>query len=354
MDVRLDAEQKALRDAAAQIVRDLGPKAVGDLDDEGRAAKLDAAVAAAGWRELRAPAEESAGAGAAPLASAVEVGIVAEALGWGVADTAFVGPTLAAELRRLAGAPASEAPETVALTPDLSALAVLATPGPRDGGRAVAIDAAGATQALVLLPSDQSRPGHTLATVSLSGEVHDNAVVDLTRTSLPVAAGATATPVDGAGPLDDEALTRWTALALAVTAADLVGTMASATELARAYAVDRHQYGVAVGSFQAVQHLLADAFTLAEGARSAALHAAWAVDALDPAEALAAGAVAKAYAARHARTACETAIQVHGGIGNTWECLAHVHLRRALVSTELAGGEGANLDRVLTHLGIDA
>ncbi|MCB1015735.1 MAG: hypothetical protein KDB10_11540 [Acidimicrobiales bacterium] len=344
MDVRLDAEQKALRDAAAQIVRDLAPKAVGDLDDAGRTAKLDAAVAAAGWRELRAPADEPATPGAAPLASAVEVGIVAEALGYGVADTAFIGPTLAAELRRLAGAPAADGPETVGLTPDLSALA-------EAGDALVAVDAAGATQALVCSPA---AGGHALATVALPGGAQGNAAVDLTRPSIALAAGAAATPVEGAAPLDDDTLTRWTALALAVTAADLVGTMAGATELARAYAVERHQYGVAVGSFQAVQHLLADAFTLTEGARSAALHAAWAVDALDPAEALAAGAVAKAYAARHARTAGETAIQVHGGIGNTWECLAHVHLRRALVSTEVAGGEGANLDRVLTHLGIDA
>ena len=301
-------------------------------------------MAAAGWRGLRAPADEPAAPGAAPLASAVEVGIVAEALGYGVADTAFVGPTLAAELRRLAGAPVTDAAETIAVTADLSALA-------EAGDALVAVDAAGATQALVLSPV---AGGHALATVDLPGGVHGSAAVDLTRPSVALPAGAVAAPVPGAAPLDADALARWTALALAVSAADLVGTMAGATELARAYAADRQQYGVAVGSFQAVQHLLADAFTLTEGARSAALHAAWAVDALDPAEALAAGAVAKAYAARHARTACETAIQVHGGIGNTWECLAHVHLRRALVSTELAGGEGANLDRVLTHLGIDA
>ncbi len=372
MDVRLDAEQKALRDAAAQVVRDLGPKAVGDLDDDARAAKLDAAVAAAGWRELRLPAEEPAGPGAAPLASAVEVGIVAEALGWGVADAAFVGPTLAAELRRLAGAPAAEAPETVGLTLDLSALAVLALGGaeapelapdfgvltPKSGASTaigdalVAIDAAGATQALVLSPV---AGGHALATVDLpDSSATSAAAVDLTRPSVALPAGATATPVGGAAPLDDDALARWTALALAVTAADLVGTMAGATELARAYAAERQQYGVAVGSFQAVQHLLADAFTLAEGARSAALHAAWAVDALPPESAVVAGAVAKAYASAAARTACETAIQVHGGIGNTWECLAHVHLRRALVSTEIAGGEGPNLDRVLTHLGLGA
>ncbi len=128
--------------------------------------------------------------------------------------------------------------------------------------------------------------------------------------------------------------------------------MGGAVQLASSYATQRHQYGAAIGSFQAVQHLLADAFVLAEGARSVTLHAAWAVDALAADDALAAAAVAKAYCARAARTVCETAIQVHGGIGNTWECLAHVYLRRALLSSDLFGDVGVSLARVLQHQGI--
>jgi alkylation response protein AidB-like acyl-CoA dehydrogenase len=89
-----------------------------------------------------------------------------------------------------------------------------------------------------------------------------------------------------------------------------------------------------------------------EGSRSAALHAAWAVDALPAADALAAASVAKAYCARAARSVCETGIQVHGGIGNTWDCLAHVFLRRALLSTDILGGVGVSLNRVLAHKGI--
>src|SRR5690606_4374742 len=119
--------------------------------------------------------------------------------------------------------------------------------------------------------------------------------------------------------------------------------------LATDYAKERRQYGAPIGSFQAVQHLLADALTLTEGARSLALFAAWAVDALPPAAAVAAGAAAKAYAARAAVTVCETAIQVHGGLGNTWECLAHVFLRRSLLSGDAFGGVDANLARVLDH-----
>ena len=138
-----------------------------------------------------------------------------------------------------------------------------------------------------------------------------------------------------------DGLTRWTALALAVTAADLVGAMRSAVTLATGYAKDRRQYGQAIGSFQAVQHLLADAFVATEGSRSAALHAGWAVDALAPDDALAAAAVAKAYGARAARLVRDghpgpRRHRQHLGVPGT-----HVHLRRALLSSDVLGGAGA-------------
>ena len=159
--------------------------------------------------------------------------------------------------------------------------------------------------------------------------------------------------VEGADrALARDELTRWTALGLSVCCADLVGTMRGAVELACTYAGQRRQYGAAIGSFQAVQHMLADAFVAMEGSRSVTLHAAWAVDALPAGEALAAAAVAKAYCGRAARNVCETAIQVHGGIGNTWDCLAHVYLRRALLSADLLGDPRASLARLLAHHGI--
>ena len=335
MDVRLSPEQRALRDAAVQVVGHLGPHGVRALDEEERGAKLDAAIAAAGWRELRCGTDDGS-----PWASAVEVAIVAEELGRGLADAPFLGPTLAADLRRRAGAPAASTAETVALRPDLSIPA-----GSADD--AVAVDAAGATVALVLLPAGR---GWTLGTIPVAPAAVGT---DLTRRMAVPAAGAGITPLADPGrTLTEDDLAGWTALGLAATCADLVGTMRGAIELARGYAAERRQYGRPVGSFQAVQHLLADAFVAMEGARSTALHAAWAVDALAPADALAAGALAKAWCARAARSVCETAIQVHGGIGNTWECLAHVHLRRALVSSDILGGTGANLERVLAHHGI--
>jgi alkylation response protein AidB-like acyl-CoA dehydrogenase len=340
MDVRLSPEQTALRDSVAQVVGRLAPHAVGGLDDGERAAKLDATVSAAGWRELRAPSDDGA-----PLASAVEAAIVAEELGRGLADAAFLGPTLAQELRRLAGAGPVTSPETVALTSGLTGPAQAVGPGAPAG--AIALDAAGAAAALVLVPGPA---GALLATVGVPGAAGG---VDLTRPSVAVDAAATATPLaDQARPLTADDLARWGALGLALTCADLVGAMRGAVQLACEYAKERRQYGTAIGSFQAVQHMLADAFVATEGSRSAALHAAWAVDALGVDEASVAAAVAKAYCARAARSVCETAIQVHGGIGNTWECLAHVYARRALLSADILGGVGPSLARVLGHHGI--
>ncbi len=125
------------------------------------------------------------------------------------------------------------------------------------------------------------------------------------------------------------------ALALVATSADLVGVARGAHAVACDYAKIREQYGKPIGSYQAIAHLLAESLALIEGSVSVLRHAAWAVDELAPAEAMRAAQIAKIYCARATRTVCETAVQVHGGIGNTWECLVHVYLRRALTSTEL-------------------
>ena len=324
MDVRLSPEQRALRDAAAQLVDRLGPRSVTELDDAERSAKLDASVAAAGWRELRAAGEDGS-----PFTSAVEAALVAEELARGLADVAYIGPTLATELRRIAGAPAAFSLETVVLSSGLGSLAAA-------DGLGVAVDAAGSSTGLVLL-------GDGLGQVALDKPVVG---IDLTRRELALEAIA-AEPLAETS-IEPQDLQRWTALGLALSCADLVGTMRGAITLACDYASTRRQYRAPIGSFQAIQHLLADAYVAMEGSRSVALHAAWAVDALPPSEAVAAASVAKAYCARAARTVCETSVQVHGGIGNTWECLAHVYLRRALVSGDLLGGVAASLARVLS------
>jgi alkylation response protein AidB-like acyl-CoA dehydrogenase len=342
MDVRLSPEQVALRDAAAQVVDRLGVHGVAELDDTERAAKLDAAVVASGWRELRTATDDGS-----PWASAVEVALVAEELGRGLADAAFLGATLAAELRRRAGAPPAHGPETVVLRADLEQ--PVTTEGGSVPADAVALEAFTADSALVLVAA---MDGCTVGTIALGPATRS---VDLTRPVAPSRPPGNVSALHGqTRPLGAGDVVAWQCLGLAVTSADLVGVMRGALAQATDYARQRRQYGAAIGSFQVVQHLLADAFVALEGSRSIALHAAWAVDALPAPEALAAAAAAKAYCARAARSVCETAIQVHGGIGNTWECLAHVFLRRALVSSDVLGGVGPNLTRVLAARSIGA
>ncbi|MYW28423.1 acyl-CoA dehydrogenase family protein, partial [Streptomyces sp. SID2119] len=87
-----------------------------------------------------------------------------------------------------------------------------------------------------------------------------------------------------------------------------------------AYVKEREQFGRAIGSFQAVKHRLADLYVRVEAARSAAYHAAW-----DPA----AGPLALAQALEAARTVAGEAVQLHGGIGFTWEHEAHLYVKRA-------------------------
>jgi alkylation response protein AidB-like acyl-CoA dehydrogenase len=72
-------------------------------------------------------------------------------------------------------------------------------------------------------------------------------------------------------------------------------------------------------------------------------YAAWSIDELAPAEALLAARTAKAYAASVGRQVCETVMQVYGGLGQTWESIAHLYLRRVMVSTYLLGGLQATL-----------
>jgi len=333
MDTRDTAEQAELRRTARRLARELGPRTVAELDEPARRARLARAVRDAGWLELR----HDGGDGGA-LASGVEAAMIAEALAEVVADVPFTGPSLAADLARRAGVRAVDG-AVVGFAPDLIAPAVVE--GAVTEAAVVAVDAApaGAVAAYVLVPDGD---GHRLALVE-ADPPRDGA--DLTRAIRTLPAG-TAVRAVASDRLAADDLRAWAALGLALTSADLVGLMRGVLDVSVAYARERRQYGVAIGTFQAVQHLLAEASCLIEGAASVAVYPAWAVDRLAPAEARAAGRVAKAYCARAARTVCETAVQVHGGIGNTWDCIVHVHLRRALLSAQWLGDDGEQLRRI--------
>jgi hypothetical protein len=123
---------------------------------------------------------------------------------------------------------------------------------------------------------------------------------------------------------------------LAALALESVGIGAKAVDLAVEYASDREQFGRKIGTYQAVSHAIVDAYVAVELARSLAYWAAWAV-AEDDEQAELACAAAKSQAGEAAVRACETSIQVHGGIGFTWEHPLHLYYKRALALESALG-----------------
>jgi alkylation response protein AidB-like acyl-CoA dehydrogenase len=115
----------------------------------------------------------------------------------------------------------------------------------------------------------------------------------------------------------------------AALALEAVGLAQKALELARDYVSEREQFGKPVGSYQAVSHQIADSYMSIELARSLAYWAAWSVAESTEGADLAAAA-AHAMAGEAAVAACERSIQVHGGIGFTWEHVLHRYYKRAL------------------------
>jgi len=110
------------------------------------------------------------------------------------------------------------------------------------------------------------------------------------------------------------------------------------------------QFGRPVGTFQAVKHRLADMLVDVECARSAALSAAWAADAGDQVDAAMTAAMAQAVATAGAVRVVGAAIQLHGGIGVTWEHDLHLYLRRAKALELVAGRPDEHLAHIATTL----
>jgi alkylation response protein AidB-like acyl-CoA dehydrogenase len=139
--------------------------------------------------------------------------------------------------------------------------------------------------------------------------------------------------------------------AAAAVAAELTGVAAKLLDVSVAYAKTRHQFGKPIGSFQAIKHKLVDMYVAVETARAASWDALWAAD-LDPAAFPLAAAQAKAIASESAVFVAAEAIQVHGGIGFTWEHPAHLYYRRAVTSELLFGSPAEHRDRVAMEIGL--
>jgi alkylation response protein AidB-like acyl-CoA dehydrogenase len=125
----------------------------------------------------------------------------------------------------------------------------------------------------------------------------------------------------------------------ALTAALLVGNASATCEAAVAYAKQRHQFGQPIGSFQAVKHILADMRVRHDVARAAVYAAGVSLDNPDVGSSPRAVAAAKLAATDAALRNAKACVQVHGGIGFTWESDAHLYLKRAWV---LATSFGTN------------
>ncbi|MGP2441545.1 acyl-CoA dehydrogenase family protein [Streptomyces sp. JW3] len=253
---------------------------------------------------------------APPAATAQECALLAEDHGAQPLTTSLLGTALLApELLRLLDAPDSATRPALALAADLR------FPGAHPHAL-VAWDCDGADSALW---------------VAADGAVRRVGLGRPVPTADPLRDVRTVPDDDGTflGRLDPDALRRWQAHALVMVAAELTGAATAFLELSTDYARDRRQYGRPIGSFQAVQHLLADALVLAEGCASATRYAAWCLDHEPPDRALTAARIAKAEVNTSAVEAVYAGMQVFGGIAQTWEHVAHLYLRRVLMGARL-------------------
>jgi alkylation response protein AidB-like acyl-CoA dehydrogenase len=136
-----------------------------------------------------------------------------------------------------------------------------------------------------------------------------------------------------------------------MNAAESVGIAQRAMEMAVAYAKERKQFDRPIGSYQAVSHACAQMLLEVEGARSAVFWAAWALD-HEPETAPLAVACAKAYAGDAGRRVPRAALQVHGGIGFTWEHDLHLFLKRGEANAHTYGEASALRERVAVLAGL--
>ncbi len=132
-------------------------------------------------------------------------------------------------------------------------------------------------------------------------------------------------------------LRRAVALAAVALAAEQVGGAQRCLDEAVEYAKVREQFGRPIGSFQAIKHMCADMMMLVESARSAAYYAAWAADDASDEEFYDAAACAASYCAEAYYACAGQSIQIHGGVGFTWEVDAHLHFKRATSGKSLFG-----------------
>lgn len=323
MDFAHSEEQLALRTAARDWLGDhYPPERVAQLADDIDGPGADAGV----WSQL-------------------------ERLGW--IDAATDGVVTTGVLLEETGAALLPAPffSTVALAGPLGAdtsqpttLAWAERGAPRLGDvLSTSIDGGGRVTGHKLLVPDLSTATHAVVTTTSGNRlvaVADCSVVR--RSTLDRSRRLGELVLDGVPstelPAIDLPEARATMLALA--SCEAVGIARRCLEMAAAHVTIREQFGRVIGTYQGVSHKVADMFVQMELARSVTIWACWAIDAGDPSAAVAA-ASAKAMAGPAAVLAAEHAIQVHGGLGFTWDSVLHRYYKRAQWLDAFEGGRGS-------------
>lgn len=306
MDFDLTEDQREIKNVARELLAARSP--FPKVREAAEAAQYDEAL----WREIVelgwpgiAVAEEHGGQGL----GAVELGVLLEELGYACAATPFLATAVGAAVIQAGGTDEQRA----RWLPGLITGELRAGLGSAD----LVVDGHGA-DVVVLLEDDGAR--------LLAGADSEPLVaIDPTRRFATVR---------GEGePLAADVADR----ARAAIAAEVVGVCQRALDMTLEYVKERKQFGVAVGSFQAVSHRCAQMLLHTESARSTAYYAAWAADA-EPSRLGEAAALAAAAAATGAREVAASAIQAHGGIGFTWEADVHWLYKRGEVDRALLGG----------------
>jgi alkylation response protein AidB-like acyl-CoA dehydrogenase len=289
-----------------------------------------AAICELGWPALLV-AEEHGGLGL----GVVELAVVQEELGGALAPSPFLSTVAAAALiadagsdeqraRWLPGLAAGEARGTVASL--------------RDGDGWAAVPDADGADVVVVRDGD----GWALAESATAAPVE---ALDSTRRLWSVTADGALDPLPGDGARAADVI----AVALG---AESVGVAQRTLEMAVAYAKEREQFGRPIGAYQAVSHACAQMLLEVEGARSMVLYAAWALD-HEPESAPLAASMAKAYASDAGWRVPASALQVHGGIGFTWEHDLHLWLKRGKANAYLWGDAREHRARVADLIGLD-
>jgi alkylation response protein AidB-like acyl-CoA dehydrogenase len=177
------------------------------------------------------------------------------------------------------------------------------------------------------------------------GERTPLSTLDQTRRQAAVVLDGAPARLLAVGPAAEAAITHALRVGGVLLAAEQVGGAQRLLDTTVAYANTRMQFGRKIGSFQAVKHRCADMLVLVEHARSVAYHAAWALqDGTDDPDL--AVSVAQAVCSENYRKVATDTVQMHGGIGFTWEHPTHLYLKRAFADAALLGSPAVHRDRV--------